>query len=180
MGNGLAFSFDDILYHYDQKFFSTINQVNGAFTFVASSDLGQRPTAMEFNPDDGILYAALVSGSTNDRDLVTIDTITGKFTTIGVTVDRLTALAFGEIKPSFDGLTELMQSLELEPGIENSLLAKVNAAANAFENENINTATNILNSLLNAINAQEGKKISIDDAQELKDLVNQLIDFILE
>ncbi len=89
-GNGIAFSFDDILYHDDDTSFNIIDPANGAFTVVGA---GKRITAMDFNPDDELLYAANTLGR-GARELVTVDITTGGLTTIGRTVDRLTALAF--------------------------------------------------------------------------------------
>ena len=182
-GNGLAFSFDDILYHMDQRFLSTINQVDGTLTSVASSGIG-RATAMEFNPDDGLLYAAIASINRNHRDLVTVDTITGKFTTIGITVNRLTALAFGEIS-----LTEALQNVidELQNIIDNNpgtpLADKLEDAKGSVQ-----TAINQLNKTPPDNQATagniEGAAGSLEDAikdegldqTQGEELINQLLD----
>ncbi|MCH7535886.1 MAG: radical SAM protein, partial [Bacteroidetes bacterium] len=97
-GNGLAFSSDDILYLYDEFSFNTVNQITGAVNFIAPNDGGgvSKASAMDFNPDDGLLYASKTPSDFGNRlrDLATVNLATGVFTIIGPTVNGLTALAF--------------------------------------------------------------------------------------
>jgi len=67
-------------------------------------------------------------------------------------------------------LTENIFDLELQRGIENSLLAKLNAALGALEDENENNdiaAINCLGAFINAVEAQRGKKIPEADADDM-------------
>jgi len=74
-------------------------------------------------------------------------------------------------------LGDLVESLNLDHGIENSLLAKVNAAADSFEAGDIDDAIGSLNAFINQVNAQSGKKIDPADAA---DLIAAALDLIAE
>jgi parallel beta-helix repeat protein len=67
-------------------------------------------------------------------------------------------------------LIDVVASLNLQYGIENSLDAKLDAALNALDDVNQNNdvaATNALYAFINAVEAQSGNKISEEDADGL-------------
>ncbi len=76
---------------------------------------------------------------------------------------------------AIDILSRVIRSLSLDGGVGNSLLAKVNAARNAVSAGKTNEARNVLNALLNEIQAQSGKKITMRDAQGLSVIIGRLI-----
>jgi len=67
-----------------------------------------------------------------------------------------------------------IQSLDLSTGIENALLAQVNAAANHIEDGNIGPAINILNAFIHIAEVQSGKQISAEEAFQLLAIANPL------
>jgi hypothetical protein len=71
--------------------------------------------------------------------------------------------------------------LDLHPGIENSLLAKLDAAIAKLEDgnpKNDKAAINSLQAFINAVKAQSGKKISEEDADDLIAFAQQIIDML--
>ena len=71
-----------------------------------------------------------------------------------------------------------VETLDLPKGIENSLVAKLNAALKAFENGDYGAAINILNAFINQVTAQSGKKILPEDAEQLIGSAEALIAYI--
>jgi hypothetical protein len=67
-------------------------------------------------------------------------------------------------------LSELVESIELPNGIENSLLSKLDAAQKSLDKENTDAGINQLEAFINSVQALSGKKISETDAQILIDL----------
>lgn len=64
-------------------------------------------------------------------------------------------------------LADLIRSLGLHHGIENSLVKKADNACSKFNEGNMQAAMNILNAFINEVEAQKGKKISEEDAEML-------------
>jgi hypothetical protein len=67
-------------------------------------------------------------------------------------------------------LGEMVEELSLSEGVENSLLAKVEAAVGVLEDDNEKNdgaAVNILRAFINAASAQSGKKIAESQADAL-------------
>lgn len=82
---------------------------------------------------------------------------------------------------TFDSLRALIESLlqsgEItDPGVASSMIAKVDAAEDAYERGNTRAAANALNALLNEINAQSGKKISEEAAELLRTDIMYVLD----
>ncbi len=78
-------------------------------------------------------------------------------------------------------LTENVIDLELQKGIENSLLAKLDTALEKLEDNNENNdaaAINLLEAFINAVQAQRGKKIPEADADALIATAQQIIDLL--
>ena len=85
---------------------------------------------------------------------------------------------------SADDLGTLVESL-LEEGVideamENCLLSKIENAENSADKDNICTAINQLEALKKSINAQRGKKISNEAADQIIAYVNSLIAWYLD
>lgn len=80
-----------------------------------------------------------------------------------------------------DILAQDIIDLELKQGIENSLLVKLDTALQKLEDDNKNddvAAINSLQAFINAVNAQRGKKISEEDANDLIGTVQQIIEIL--
>jgi hypothetical protein len=75
-------------------------------------------------------------------------------------------------------LPDLVQSLGLHHGTENSLVKKADNACAKFNEGNIQAAVNILNAFINEVEAQKGKKISEEDATVLIQYVLNVIELL--
>jgi len=71
-------------------------------------------------------------------------------------------------------LRMVVASLGLQPGIERSIIAKIDAAQQALENEDTEATLGILGALINAWEAQANKHIVIEDVEKLISIVRQL------
>ncbi len=81
--------------------------------------------------------------------------------------------------PKIDALIDV-EAYDLPDGIENSLISKLNNAQKAMEKGNNGTAINMLNAFINAVEAQRGKKISDEVADELIAQATAIIGIIAE
>lgn len=68
-----------------------------------------------------------------------------------------------------EDLADLVESFDLHHGIENSLLAKLQAALDAVSAGDLATACAALADFINAVSAQAGKKITDEQASQLID-----------
>lgn len=75
---------------------------------------------------------------------------------------------------TMDNLKNSVKKLNLSHGINNSLTAKLNAAEKLIDSGKGNYV-NVLKALTNQLNAQSGKKISVDQAKTLTNAVNEII-----
>ncbi|MEK9628316.1 MAG: HYR domain-containing protein [Nitrospinota bacterium] len=78
-----------------------------------------------------------------------------------------------------DGLGDDIADLNLPKGPQNSLKSKLNSADKALSDsnpKNDKAGINTLNALINSIKAQSGKKISVEDANDLIDRIQNLIE----
>ena len=64
-------------------------------------------------------------------------------------------------------LAEIVQSLGIHHGIENSLVQKANNSCAQFRRGKLNAAVNLLDAFINSVEAQRNKKISEEDADLL-------------
>ena len=71
-----------------------------------------------------------------------------------------------------------VQALGLPDGIENSLVSKLEAAMNSLQNDHENAAENELNAFINQIEAQRGKELTDEQADELIARAQRVIDSI--
>ncbi len=76
---------------------------------------------------------------------------------------------------AIDELIILVEGLSLLEGLENGLISKLENAINSIENGNYEAAINQINAFINHVNAQSGKKISEQDADELIEYVSRII-----
>jgi chitodextrinase len=80
-----------------------------------------------------------------------------------------------------DILADDIIDLDLRRGIENSLLAKIDAAIAKLEDDNPKNdraAVRKLRAFINEVKAQKGKKISEEDADDLIEAIQQIIDML--
>ena len=80
-----------------------------------------------------------------------------------------------------EAIEDLVEAIEgfdppLEAGLETSLLSKVNNALAAFGEGNTGAARNILGAFINQVQAQAGKKISQQRAEELIEAADEILD----
>ena len=79
---------------------------------------------------------------------------------------------------TIDHIIDKVKGFNFEPNIEQGLLDKLTAAGSAIERGQSKTAKNILKAFINLVKAQEGKKITNEQAQILtmdaKALINRL------
>ena len=147
-------------------------------TQVAASPLG-----------DAIAFTATATDAGDASPVVTCTPASGATFPLGATTVECTAedvsgnisapssfdvtLVLGD--ETFDGLTEKIKAMELEKGLENALIAKVNAAKKSFGKGNVSAAVGSLNALLNQIAAQAGKKLTAGQAVELTGCAGALV-----
>ena len=74
-----------------------------------------------------------------------------------------------------DDLPNLIQSLSLPQGTQNSLLPKVNNALTSLQNGNVEAAKNQLQAFINQVKAQSGKKIPVAVATMLIQYAQNII-----
>jgi len=80
-----------------------------------------------------------------------------------------------------DFLAQDIIDLELQPGLENSLLAKLDTALQKLEDDNENNdaaVINLLEAFINAVEAQRGKKIPEADADALIEAAQEIINLL--
>ncbi len=103
-GNGLAFDFDDTLFHVPDVNLSTLDQTTGAATMVAAMsfsaplDNNPRINAADFDPISGTLFGVATDSTCCqagpfDSTLVTVDKATAVVTNIGATQLGIDAIA---------------------------------------------------------------------------------------
>jgi uncharacterized repeat protein (TIGR01451 family) len=88
----------------------------------------------------------------------------------------------GELDANQDGcidrlpdLADVVRSLELHHGIENSLVQKANNALREYNEGNMEDVIDILEAFINQVEAQRGKKIEEEDADMLIQFVRNII-----
>jgi len=150
---------DDITVEADDPFGSIVEFI------VTASDLVDTEPQISCSQESGTLFpigtTSVECTSTDNSD----NESAPQLFDVTVTVSSKT----------FDGLIEKIESLGLQKGIENSLISKLNASLKAFEKGNDKTTTNILEAFINEVNAQDGKKLSGNNADILRDAANLLI-----
>jgi hypothetical protein len=102
-------------------------------------------------------------GIPDDKDMCPLENSVGLDANQDGCIDRVSDLA------------SVIESLRLNPGIENSFTEKAINAYSKFKGGNVRAAVNILNALVKEVEAQEGKKISEDDAAMLIQFVRNSI-----
>jgi hypothetical protein len=73
-------------------------------------------------------------------------------------------------------LIEDVEALNLERGIENSLIARLNSTIRSLENGNVRAAINSLQAFINTVEAQAGNNIPQEDADKLISSAQSIID----
>lgn len=115
-------------------------------------DRGRNDLTTEAFDQRGEGFARIVDGNSDGSAIVDI----GAFELQQVPLEEL-----------IEDLIELVDSLNLHHGIENALLAKLNAALAALEQGNTAEAKESIQSFINQVQAQSGKKITTAQAANL-------------
>jgi hypothetical protein len=68
-----------------------------------------------------------------------------------------------------------IKNMGIEQGIQNSLTSKLDNVIKSVLKDNKNSATNQLSAFINEVDAQSGKKLSLEQANEVKVLANKII-----
>jgi hypothetical protein len=84
------------------------------------------------------------------------------------------------MEPEIEDLPEIIRKLELQQGLENSLISKIENTIGAIEDGNTKAAVNKLKAFINQLEAQSGKKITAEDAEMLINLASALIEGLEE
>ena len=113
-----------------------------------------------FSDHNADIRSVLVVGDTNGDGSMELAVVQGTFLHILETSSDSTAGTLG-------GLINKISTADLPNGIENALLSKLNNAQKAFDQGNIKSFKNHLKSFANQVEAQSGKQIPADVAQEL-------------
>jgi len=71
-------------------------------------------------------------------------------------------------------IQDLKEEIDLPSGMENSLISKLESAMNSLEKGQENAAVNKLSAFINQVEAQSGKKIDSEVAQQLIDAVEEI------
>jgi hypothetical protein len=151
--------------------------LNGAGS--SDPDNGPNPLTFAWSQTAGPVVA-LGSADTATPSFTPVQTGTYIFT---LTVDDGAAsdddsVTITVVAPSVDSIASLIaevRALNLSRGMENSLLAKLNAAQSALNRGNETAAANQLRALMNHIRAQRGKGIPSAAADILLEAVQQVI-----
>lgn len=133
------------------------------FTVTATDDTDPDPTVV-CEPASGTLFPI---GDTTVECTATDDagnTTTAQFT-VTVTVGGST----------FDGFIDDVAALDLPRGTSRSLIRKIEAAQQQFLEGNIDDALGTLQSLIDQVNALEGKKLTAEEAQQIRTAAETLM-----
>ncbi len=79
-----------------------------------------------------------------------------------------------EVAQTVSNLIDLLRSFNLHKGIENSLTVRLEHAADAINTDNISGACDHLTAFINEVNAQAGKKLTLEQAAQLISSANQI------
>jgi len=82
------------------------------------------------------------------------------------------------IQITFDSLEDKVVSFDLKKGIATSLIKKLEAASASFDNGQIKPSTNQLHAFINEVNAQDGKALTGEQAEILRNAAELLISHI--
>jgi hypothetical protein len=181
---GLEFGTDgDLFVTYDvTNQILRYDGVTGAFegVFAAVPD----PLGLTFGPGGDVFVSSRIENS-----VLRFDGVTGASEGVFASGGGLNIPGFLVFRPTASpaelivALIEQVEGLNLHHGIENSLVAKLNAAFQALADvstQNNVAAINALNDFINAVNAQRGKKIPAAAADALIAAALEIIELLLE
>jgi CSLREA domain-containing protein len=80
------------------------------------------------------------------------------------------------VEDLIESLIELVKSFDLHQGIENALLAKLNSALEAIEAGDTTEARESIQSFINQVRAQSGKKITADQSEVLIEAAEEILE----
>lgn len=146
------------------------------------STIGYTPGGDEFwiktynGPDDGRDYGNAIVVDTSGNVWVSGYSYGGSSTDYDFVTIKYTYPTTPE--EAIEGLIVMVENLNLPNGLENSLTKKLENALEKLESNNENAAINQLNAFINHVEAQSGKKIDEDDAEELVTLTENIVTMI--
>ena len=142
-------------------------------------------TTAEFNPPVEVCINYDDTQFKNENNLKLFHFENGQWINITTSLDTINNIICGQVSSfsefglfediTTDHIIDEVKSFNLDPDIEQGLLDKLNSARSAIERNQNKTARNILKAFINLVNAQEGKKITTDQANILRTDAQALI-----
>ncbi|MDP2696317.1 MAG: Ig domain-containing protein, partial [bacterium] len=170
---------------------TTIASSSSGMTPPSGFKLGNPPTYYSisttalFNPPIEVCLSWVEGQFNNENNLKLWHLENGTWVNITTSLDTTNNIICGQVSSfsefglfediTIDHVIDEIKSFNLEPDIEQGLFDKLNAAKSAIERGQNKTARNILKAFINLVNAQEGKKISNDQANILRTDAQALI-----
>jgi hypothetical protein len=152
--------------HYGSKNVAVLlNNGDGTFILEAYYEMGESATfvkAEDLNGDGAPDLA--VSMCSHNPDFAD---------SVAILINQLGP--FGINCTTFNDLDQTIQDAEIDnEGVRNSLQAKANNARKQYDRGNLKTSGNVLCALLHETNAQDGKHITPESSQDIRDCVKSL------
>lgn len=141
---------------------------------TASSDPDGYIVSYEWDFGDGYTGSGDLAEHLYDSDglyQVTL-TVTDDY---GDTNSATTSVSVLTHSEATQAIVDIVENIGLPGGTENSLISKLDSAINSIENYQDKAAKNKLNAFLNSVEAQRGKKITNDIADELTTEVKRIL-----
>lgn len=142
-------------------------------------------TTAQFNPPVEVCVTYDDTQFKNEKNLKLFHFESGQRVNVTTFLDTTSNVVCGSVSSfsefglfeeiTVDHIIDEVQGFDLDPDIEQGLLDKLNAAKSAIERNQNKTARNILKAFINLVNAQEGKKITNDQANILRADAHALI-----
>ena len=168
-----------------------VNSTSSSPTPPSGFKLGNPPTYYsistnaQFNPPVEVCISYDDTQFKNEKNLKLFHFENGQWVNVTTSLDTVNNIICGEVSSfsefglfediTADHIIDEVKSFNLDPDIEQGLLDKLNAAKSAIERNQNKTARNILKAFINLVNAQDGKKITTDQANILRTDAQALI-----
>jgi hypothetical protein len=150
--------------------------INGTGTFEVFNSEGDKitefnQTITELEPGDNMTIEAIwdTTGITKDNYYVKGEISYYSYYEIAQ------AIEVKDLSTSISDVIETIENLDLQKGIENSLVSKLDNAIKSIDKGNYKAAENQLKAFIKEVKALSGKKLTMEDSNELIGLVDVVI-----